>query len=189
MSRVLVARQCPISGVAAASCQDHAVCPRAIRDLPGYAITHDGRVLSRHRRGTRELGPWRELRPSRDAKGYLGLTLCDVRTGDRFKLRVHRLVAEAFVLNPDRLPVARHLDGDKANNRATNLAWGTYLDNEEDKRAHGTYDLRRNGTLTLALANEVRRRYANGERQADLAREYGVSRSTITRVCNGSIWR
>lgn len=43
--------------------------------------------------------------------------------------RVHRLVAEAFIDNPDCLPVVMHLDNDKLNNHYTNLQWGTISDN------------------------------------------------------------
>jgi hypothetical protein len=167
------------------------VSPRIaeVPGFPGYRVTGAGVVESRHRRGTRELGDWHALRPSPDAKGYSCLTICSTVTGARRPVRVHRLVAELLIPNPLGLPCVRHLNGDGSDNRVENLAWGTYLDNENDKHAHGTYDLRRNGKLTPELANEVRQRAANGERQVDLAVSFGVSRPTITRIVNGTIWR
>jgi hypothetical protein len=155
----------------------------------GYRVTRDGTIQSAHQRGTRTLGMWRALRPSLDAKGYAGLTICDTETGKRMKLRVHRIVARAFVPNPDGLPCVRHLDGDKANNSAANIAWGTYRDNEEDKRRHGTYDLRRSGgKLNPDKAAVIRWHVSNGERRAALAVEYGVSVPTIGRIVNWRIW-
>ena len=157
-----------------------------IAGYPGYVITADGTVLScKTNCGFRP--DYRPLRPSRDAKGYLGLTLC-AADGTRRKARVHRLVAEAFIHNPAGLPCVRHLDGSKANNSADNLAWGTYQDNENDKHAHGTYWLRRNGKLSEADRSDAFRLKAEGWSQEQLAARFDVSRATITRLLNGSTW-
>jgi hypothetical protein len=56
--------------------------------------------------------------------------------GARRTTAVHRLVALVFCEGEGE--VVRHLDGDKTNNAATNLAWGSYADNEADKVGHGT---------------------------------------------------
>lgn len=63
----------------------------------------------------------------RDSKGYLTVDL--YKDSKRSTCRVHRLVAEAFVPNPDDKPHVNHKDGNKHNNRATNLEWVTRKEN------------------------------------------------------------
>jgi hypothetical protein len=160
-----------------------------IPGFPGYRVTSDGRIQSRWRRGTDVWSEtWRDLKPSPDGKGYLGLTLCN--SSGPHKFRVHQLVATAFVPNPADLPCVRHLDGNNSFNDFSNLAWGTHKDNEDDKRQHGTWGLRMGGAkLTTSQVFEIRLRCSAGEKQRAIAAEYGVSRPTITRITNGTIWR
>ena len=51
------------------------------------------------------------------------------KKGKRTMYRVHRLVAEAFIPNPDNKPQVNHIDEDKSNNRADNLNWMTAMEN------------------------------------------------------------
>lgn len=79
------------------------------------------------------------------------LTLCKRKSGyfkvtlqtdnHRKDLPIHRLVAEAFIPNPNNLNTVNHKDGNKANNTVENLEWLSYSDNT--KHAHQT-DLNRN---------------------------------------------
>lgn len=66
-------------------------------------------------------------RSVRDKRGYLAVDLYD--GGKRSTERVHRLVAEAFVPNPDNKPEVNHKDGNKHNNNASNLEWVTSKEN------------------------------------------------------------
>ena len=57
-------------------------------------------------------------------KNKKGITTCCVVIEGKYKsFRIHRAVAATFIPNPDKLPYAVHLDGDKNNNRVDNLAW------------------------------------------------------------------
>lgn len=59
------------------------------------------------------------LKLSKTNYGYIQVHL--YKNGIRTGLRVHRLVAEAFIPNPDNLPQVNHKDEDKTNNNVTNL--------------------------------------------------------------------
>ena len=106
---------------------------------PGYWVSSEGRVRSR--RGV--------LKPSRrNRTGHLAVVLPGARS-----VLVHRLVALAFVPNPDALPLVLHGDDDPANNRAANLAWGTSAQNGRDAWANGRHPGRRkarvHGTVSM----------------------------------------
>lgn len=101
---------------------------------PGYAVTRDGRVYS-HDSNWRGYGT-RALSQLPDRDGYLTVRLTTA-TGRRKRFRVHRLVAETY-LSPRPLGrELRHLDGNKTNNSAANLAWGTQAENAADRERHG----------------------------------------------------
>lgn len=58
-----------------------------------------------------------------DEDGYLYVKL--YKNGKGTKKRIHRLVAETFIPNPDNKPTVNHIDGDKLNNHYLNLEWAT----------------------------------------------------------------
>ena len=68
---------------------------------------------------------------------YLALTLC--KNNKRHTKRVHRLVAETFIPNPDNLPEVNHIDGDKFNNTVKNLEWCTDRQNKDHAKAYDLY--------------------------------------------------
>ena len=95
-----------------------------IADSSGYEVSDQGRI-----RGPHGL----ILRPTDNGHGYLSV---GVHGAHRY---VHRLVAEAFCGTPKIDQEVRHLDGDKTNNAASNLRWGTRSENIRDQVNHGTH--------------------------------------------------
>lgn len=69
------------------------------------------------------------LKPSDTRDGYKRVSLC--KKGKQEYLRVHRLVASAFIPNPDNKPQVNHLDNNRSNNVVTNLEWCTAKENAE----------------------------------------------------------
>lgn len=70
-------------------------------------------------------------------KGYL--FVCAKENGRRKNLLIHRLVAEAFIPNPENKPEVNHIDGNPHNNRVDNLEWVTSSEN----RKHAYWSLGR----------------------------------------------
>lgn len=61
------------------------------------------------------------LSPYKNKFGYLNIDL--FVNGKKWKCKIHRLVATAFIPNPNNLPMVNHKDEDKSNNDVTNLEW------------------------------------------------------------------
>ena len=77
----------------------------------------------------------RVLRPTVSRQGYERVCLFKMDRERRY--RVHRLVAAAFIPNPDNLPQVNHIDGNKRNNHVSNLEWITNEDNMRHAKEHG----------------------------------------------------
>lgn len=84
-----------------------------------YEVSSLGRVKSLN---YRKSGACKIFTGSHDKDGYLRTAL---RNPFRKDVRIHRLVAEAFIPNPDNLPLVNHIDEDKSNNHVSNLEWCT----------------------------------------------------------------
>ena len=84
-----------------------------------YQVSNLGRVYSVKRNKYKKL--------SKDKDGYL--FVCISKQGKHKGYRVHRLVAQAFIPNPENKPQINHIDGDKTNNVMKNLEWVTCKEN------------------------------------------------------------
>lgn len=114
--------------------------------------------------------------------------------GERKKHSVHRLVAKAFIPNPDNKETVNHINGDRANNHANNLEWATQSENMihayENNLASNTGNNHKNRKISDKEAEEIRNRYSKGDvYQWQLADEYGLDQSHISNIVNGKRWR
>jgi hypothetical protein len=91
-----------------------------------YAISDKGRVAALQQYG-RET--FIILKPAKKAHGYLGIGLRKTSTGTKKNFFIHRLVATAFLPNPENKEQVDHIDTNKSNNCVDNLRWVTSIEN------------------------------------------------------------
>ncbi len=143
-----------------------------------YEVSDQGRVRSRERL----------LRPSRQKRGHMLAHL-----GSSAQRYVHRLVLEAFVGPAPKGMECRHLNGDPADNRLENLAWGTRFENFADRTRLGEHNAPRGTLQPHAVLNEdkvrmIRREAAQGRTQAKIGAEFGVGQSHVSMIVHRKLW-
>lgn len=154
-----------------------------------YEVSNLGRVKSLPRRGT--YGIEHILKPSPNKKGYPQVQLC--KNSEYCPKRVHRLVAENFIPNPDNLPQVNHIDGNKLNNNVENLEWCT---NEYNYKHSIKMGLRKNAYKNLTGSKHYKSVIVNQFTLdnkfvktwlcvRDIERELGFNNRNICACCRG----
>jgi hypothetical protein len=163
-----------------------------------YEVSNMGRIRSldritvcsigRHMRFKGRILKARSVKPT----GYLMVNLS--KNNKNEDLLVHRLVAQAFIPNPSKFPIVNHKDCDKSNSRANNLEWCTESENTlhalaNNRRKTSKGASRWNATLTDEIVKAIRERFLKGERQAQISRQFKISRQQVSRVVNNKAWK
>ena len=93
-----------------------------------YYVSNMGRLLTTRKNGGYAVAV---MKPGKDANGYLRTVV------DKSTVKIHRLIAENWLENPQNLPVVNHINGDRSDNRAENLEWCTIKYNAWYGTHHG----------------------------------------------------
>lgn len=161
-----------------------------------YEVSSEGRVRSVQRtvptnRGYRSV-PSKVLSPA-NSNGYQLVMLNASAIAKRELAAIHRLVAAAFICpRPTDAHQVNHMDGNKSNNRASNLEWVTPAENIHHACRLGLApkgDTHGSRILSSADAERIRKRAQQGETGAALAREYGVTRGNVYHILSGLNWK
>lgn len=125
-------------------------------------------------------------------RGYKRVDLC--KNGKHEILRVHRLVASAFISNPDNKPEVNHKNGAKDDNDTNNLEWCTRYENAHHAKENGLYNSERgesryNSKLNREKVLQIRKKYMPQiYTMPMLSKEYGVTISCIQSVIERTSW-
>lgn len=125
-----------------------------------FVVFEDGRIFKR-------------LDPPVSSGGYKF-----VRIGDKSH-PLHRVIASAFIPNPENKPEVNHIDGNKANNAVSNLEWVTRTENMKHAKENGLCKGRKSKNRPLARNKIRERRKRNGISQRDLANRLGISQASV----------
>lgn len=170
------------------------------KDIEGYEglyqVSNLGRVksLSRHcpsKGGSIRRVQERQLRFKTDRYGYLCLGL---NNAGKTHFTVHRLVAAAFIPNPDLKPCVNHIDGVKTNNHIDNLEWCTVRENSihavrtglskaPEGEKCGASKLK--ATQVLIIIDMIKK----GQSYKEISEMFGISRASITLIKQNKNWK
>jgi len=148
--------------------------------FPGLFVDYDGRQASVRSGTARILKGYRRgqyLALSASGGGpYAHQVVCDIFHGEK-------PFSEAEV---------RHINGNRDDNRAANLAWATHRENEADKQLHGTSPAgERNGMAKLSRSDveAMRSMRIGGQSFSQIAKQFGISTMTAFRAVRGQAWK
>ena len=170
---------------------------KIIKDYESYKVRSDGKVISMYRRSGRdgkgidykEI----ELKPCYNKQGYNMVNL--FKDGKQKTKLVHRLVAEAFIPNPDNLPQVNHIDGNKDNNNVSNLEWCSALQNNTHAIKNGLRDPHligeKNGMskITEDQAKEIINMILNGYCNAEIAYKFNLHDRYVSLIRGKKRWK
>lgn len=155
--------------------------------IPGYngfyQVTTEGEVISPNGLKTQE----------KSYNGYLRVSLWNKGKGKHHL--VHRLVAEAFIPNPDNLPMVNHIDGNKRNNNVSNLEWCNLSQNMIHAHRNGLITVRTTKVIQYTKDMQFVKAW---ESVTEASTTLHINHGNIVTVCNqntprkyagGFIWR
>lgn len=147
-----------------------------IEEAPNYEVSNLGRVRNKKTRRILNPGVY-------GATGYKQVNMAIPAEGNKQRKRyIHRLVAIAFVPNPDNKREVDHINGDKTDNRAENLEWVTSSENQKRRHAMGNIKTSHRKIGQFDIKGQLIKEY---ESIVSAAQEMGVKRNAIDCVLQG----
>ena len=151
-----------------------------------YEVSNYGNLRSLNYKRS---GKIKLLLPAKDKKGYLRTAL--MKSGIIRTVKIHRIVAIAFIPNPENKPQVNHKDGIKDNNFADNLEWATNKENIIHAYANNLVNVAEGDshprvTISNELLLQIKKENEDGIPKRELARKYNFHRSIFRRkILNG----
>ena len=143
-----------------------------------YKLFEDGRIVSFARKKPIEL-------VGKVTNGGYRMVILHDNEGRRLYKNVHRLIAEAFIPNPNGLPTVNHKDGNKLNNAVENLEWMSMRDNVLHCRDCLSPKSQK---ITKQDALEIRSLKSRGVPNSEISKRYGITNTEIYAIKNNQRW-
>lgn len=139
--------------------------------------------------GQKYIVPGRMLKTTLTGRGYPTVTLS--KQGKVKRYYVHRLVAEAFIPNPENKPTVNHINGNKLQSNVENLEWSTYSDNNQHAYNTGLKASGEGQYKAKLTEEDVKKIKKQGKYTTyqNIADEYNVSKATVRDVLTGKTWK
>lgn len=171
-----------------------------------YQVSNLGRVKSMGKiiyksNGVRQTFSERILKPGRGSHGYYGVALYNKGMGETHL--IHRLIADAFIPNPDNKPMINHIDSDKTNNSISNLEWVNGKENSNHASVRGRMRRNHNQRINYRLSKigelNPMSKLSNADvknikrlipfmKQKDIANIYNINATVISNIKNNKRW-
>lgn len=136
-----------------------------------YEIFEDGTIINL--KNNSPICQWK------DNVGYMQISIR--KDGKKKYMRVHRLVAEHFIPNPNNLPQVNHIDGDKTNNRVDNLEWTDNKTNTQHGYDNNLYHSKHRN-IKVVVYNKLGEYINTYKSIRETAEKLGINRKTLSRI-------
>ena len=168
---------------------------KEIPNAKRYKVSRDGTIISfaKSKKGRPLTLTPAKLKNRINTQGYISVDI--VQDDKTIKSQfVHRLVAEAFIPNPDNLPCVNHIDGNKINNNVSNLEWCTHKENTQ----HALKNKLLNPPVGERCAQSIYKEIeietvidyiVDGKTNKQIERDTGVSSETVSDIRNKERWK
>lgn len=161
-----------------------------------YEVSNKGRIRSWKNNKWGKSDKYKIMSAVISKNKYPQVVLCN--NGSTKRHYIHRLVAKAFIPNPENKPNINHKDLDPTNNHIDNLEWCTQSENMKHAYDNGTHKVpnlkgedHARSKFTENDVIEIRNTYSNNSdiTQRELAKKYNVSQTAIWSILNNKTWK
>lgn len=142
---------------------------KTINEYPDYEISNKGTVRNKYNNST--------LKGKINHKGYRVVSL--YKEGKTKDFKIHRLVAQAFIPNPENKPIVDHINSIRTDNRVENLRWATYKENMNNPITKEKYYI---PIIQFTKEQDFVKLWPSIR---DIEKELGADHSHITKCCKG----